>query len=135
MTKYITSLISGAINNPRKEEKLKNMLQNSLGMELKDESETLLKEYLDNIRSLHPQTVTRQFYSDYVTPLEKDIYREGTKVHIMYALKMGPKYQKRYEKHFRNPDIRCFDMNHEAWMYDKKWVIPVLETIEQCMIQ
>lgn len=92
-----------------------------------------MKEYLDNISRLHPQTLARQFYSDYVTPLEKDIHRAGTKVHIVYALKMGPKYQKRYEKHFRNPYIRRFNMNHEAWMSDKKWAIPVLETIEQCM--
>ena len=43
------------------------------------------------------------------TPLEDDIHVNGTMVHIVYALKMGEKYRKRYRRHFRNPDIHEFD--------------------------
>lgn len=46
----------------------------------------------------------------------------GTKVHIIYALKMGKKYEKRYRKHFKNPDIIRFNMQHEAWMFEKNGV-------------
>ena len=85
------------------------------------------------MKNLHPKTVTRQFYSDYVTPLEDDIHADGTTVHIIYALKMGEKYGERYRRHFRNPDICEFDMKHEVWLYDEAWQKPVLETVMRCM--
>ncbi len=43
------------------------------------------------------------------------------------------KYEKRYRQHFRNPDIHELDMQHEAWMFDKEWEVPVLRVIEECM--
>ncbi len=75
-----------------------------------------------------------QFYSDLITPLEDGIYVPDTIVHVIYALKMGEKYEKRYIQHFRNPDIHRLDMQHEAWMFDKEWEAPVLNVINECMI-
>ena len=34
------------------------------------------------------------------------IHVENTKVHFIYANKMGAKYLKRYKKYFRDPEIR-----------------------------
>ena len=68
-----------------------------------------------------------------MTPLENDIHVDGTTVHIIYALKMGEKYEQRYRQHFRNPDIHRFDMPHEAWLFQKQWTQPVLDAIAACM--
>ena len=54
---------------------------------------------------------------------------DETTVHVIYALKMGPKYEKRYLRHFRNPDILRFDMQHEAWIFQKEWTQPILDAI------
>lgn len=48
-----------------------------------------------------------------MTPLEEKIDVPGTTVHIFYALKMGEKYEARYHRHFKDPDIRRHDMQHE----------------------
>lgn len=77
--------------------------------------------------------MAREFYSDYVTPLEDDIHVDGTTVHIIYALKMGPKYEKRYLQHFRDPDIIRFDMQHEAWIFQSQWTQPILDAIGERM--
>ena len=65
--------------------------------------------FIDSMKGLNPRTISRQFYSDYVTPLEDDIHADGTTVHVVYALKMGEKYGRRYRRHFRDPDIHEFD--------------------------
>lgn len=59
------------------------------------------------------RSIRNQFYSDLVTPLEEKIDVPGTTVHIFYALKMGEKYEARYHRHFKDPDIRRHDMQHE----------------------
>ena len=38
-------------------------------------------------------------------------------------------YEKRYLKHFRDPDILRFDMQHEAWIFQKEWTKPILDAI------
>ncbi len=53
--------------------------------------------------------------------------------YVIYALKMGKKYEKRYLQHFANPDIIRFDMGHEVWMFDKNWRKPVMEVIDSRM--
>lgn len=69
----------------------------------------------DNLQTLHPRTVARQFYSDYVTSLEEGIRADGTTIHVIYALKMGEKYGERYRRHFCASDIHEFDMKHGEW--------------------
>jgi hypothetical protein len=59
------------------------------------------------------ESIFNQFYSDLVTPLEDHIDVPGTTVHIFYAAKMGEEYEKRYRQHFKNPDIRRHDLQHE----------------------
>lgn len=98
-----------------------------------DKSLAFANAFIDSMKSLNPKTISRQFYSDYITPLDDDIHADGTAVHIVYALKMGEKYGKRYRRHFRDPDIHAFDMKHEVWLYDDTWRRPVLEMIDACM--
>lgn len=68
-----------------------------------------------------------------MTRLGKNIDVKGSTTHIIYALKMGEKYEKRYKMHFKNPDINPFDMQHEAWLINEEWKQPVLEAIDRCM--
>ncbi len=130
MTKIVGKWIANAGKNPQK---LNDMLVKSFGMEMDGETSAFMSQFSASILELHPDTVTREFYSDYVTPLENDIHAEGTTVHIVYALKMGKKYEKRYLQHFRNPDIHRFDMQHEAWIFQQEWTQPILDMIAECM--
>ena len=69
------------------------------------------------------QSCKNQFYSDLVTPLPDKIDVPGTEIHIFYALKMGEKYRKRYERHFANPVIHEQDLQHEELLacYPERW--------------
>ena len=59
---------------------------------------------------------------------------ENTKVHFIYASKMGEKYRKRYQQHFRDPDIREFHMQHEQWLFGgEQYAAPVLQAIDEFM--
>ena len=133
MTWIIGGAIAGAGKDPKKKERFKNMLAKGAGMEMNAETSAFLDDFADSLNKLHPDTVKREFYSDYITPLEDDIHVDGTVVHVIYALKMGKKYERRYRKHFRNPDILRFDMQHEAWLFEKAWISAVLEAIDTCM--
>ncbi|MBQ9299832.1 MAG: 2-hydroxy-6-oxo-6-phenylhexa-2,4-dienoate hydrolase [Clostridia bacterium] len=133
MTWIVGRWIADAGKSPKKRDKLKHMLVKNFGMEMDAETDAFMGQFADSIVSLHPKTVAREFYSDYVTPLEDGIHVDGTTVHIIYALKMGPKYEARYLQHFRDPDIRRFDMQHEAWIFQKQWTQPILDAIADCM--
>lgn len=69
------------------------------------------------------QSVYNQFYSDLVTPQDEHIQVPGTTVHCFYAEKMGQRYLDRYRKHFKNPVIHRFDMEHEELLvlYPERW--------------
>ena len=53
----------------------------------------------------------------------------GTTVHCFFATKMGEEYLRRYQKHFADPVIHRFDMEHEELLvlYPEKWVKEVKE--------
>ena len=70
------------------------------------------------------KSIERQYYSDLETKLEEEIEVEGSKVHCIYANKMGEEYKKRYLKHFKDPDIIEYDMLHEELLAcrPKEWV-------------
>lgn len=74
-----------------------------------------------------------QFYSDLVTPLPDKIDVPGTEIHIFYALKMGEKYQARYEQHFAHPVIHEQNLQHEEFLacHPEEWVQLVRE-ITKC---
>lgn len=65
-----------------------------------------------------------------VTPLETDISVPGTTIHCFYAAKMGGEYLQRYQKHFRQPDIRRQELQHEELLvsYPEKWA----EEVKSC---
>ena len=69
------------------------------------------------------ESVYNQFYSDLITPLEEGIHVPGTTVHCFYATKMGEEYQHRYQKHFKEPVIHRFDMEHEELLvlHPEQW--------------
>ena len=133
MTWIVGRWIADAAKSEKKRQKLKAMLVKNFGMNMDPETDKFMDQFAGSMVSLHPQTVCREFYSDYVTPLENDIHVEGTTVHIIYALKMGPKYEKRYLQHFRDPDIIRFDMQHEGWIFQSQWTQPILDAIAQRM--
>ena len=133
ITALVGPMLSGACKSEKKRAKLKAKLQQKGAIGDGDKSLDFANDFIDNMKMLHPKTISRQFYSDYVTPLEDDIHADGTTVHVIYALKMGEKYGERYRRHFRDPDIREFDMKHEVWLYDEAWRKPVLETVMRCM--
>ncbi|MCM1268207.1 MAG: hypothetical protein NC302_09915 [Bacteroidales bacterium] len=69
------------------------------------------------------ESIRNQFYSDLATPLENGISRQGTTVHVFYAVKMGEEYLKRYHAHFKDPDIRRHELQHEELLvcYPERW--------------
>jgi len=75
------------------------------------------------------ESIYNQFYSDLITPLEDSIAVPGTTVHCFYAAKMGEEYLHRYQKHFANPVIHRFDMEHEELLvlYPHQWAEKVKE--------
>lgn len=75
------------------------------------------------------ESVYNQFYSDLITPLEESIAVPGTTVHCFYAEKMGEEYLHRYQKHFVNPVIHNFDMEHEELLvlHPQQWAEKVKE--------
>lgn len=73
---------------------------------------------------IRKKSIRNQFYSDLVTPLKNGISVSGTTVHCFYAAKMGAEYEKRYRQHFRSPDIRRHELQHEELLmcYPDKWL-------------
>ena len=76
------------------------------------------------------ESIRNQFYSDLVTPLETGIFVPGTTVHCFFAAKMGEKYLDRYKHHFKAPDIRYHDLQHEELLFchPEQWA----EEIRSC---
>lgn len=82
----------------------------------------------DRMAFVKKESIRNQFYSDLVTPLEKGISVSGTTVHCFYAVKMGERYEKWYRQHFKSPDIRRHELQHEEPLvrYPDKWVREVV---------
>ena len=133
LTMIVAPMLSGACRSEKKRAKLKAKLRKKGAIGDGDKSLDFADAFIDSMKTLNPKTISRQFYSDYVTPLDDDIHVEGTTVHVVYALQMGEKYGKRYRQHFRDPDIHEFDMKHEVWLYDDAWRRPVMDMIDRCM--
>ena len=81
-----------------------------------------------------PESIRNEYYTDLLAWLKDDIHVEHTRVHFICAKKMGGKYLKRYRKHFRDPDIREFHMQHEQWLFGgERYAAPVLQAIDEFM--
>ena len=90
--------------------------------------------FLGCFSKFSPESIKNEYTTDLLTWLKDDIHVEGTKVHFIYANKMGEKYLKRYKKHFRDPEIREFDMQHEQWLFGgEQYTAPVLQAIDEFM--
>ena len=96
-------------------------------------NEFLSKFMVDSIKDkVSKRSIYNQYVSDLVTSIGYGIDNDFTKIHIFYALKMGEKYRKRYLKHFKNPDIREQNLNHETFFYcyPDDWVKEVFDCIK-----
>ena len=97
-------------------------------------SDDTADRFMDCFARFRPESIRNEYYTDLLTWLEEDIHVEGTRVHFIYASKMGEKYLNRYKRYFRNPDIREFPMQHEQWLFGgEKYSVPVLRAIDEFM--
>lgn len=80
------------------------------------------------------KSIFNEYYTDLFVSLEKNINVKDTKVHFIYAIKMGIKYLKCYKEYFQNPEIREFDMKHEQWLFgERKYTEQILNAIDEFM--
>ena len=128
-TKLMYPLLAGAAKNNKKQQKMKKLMINFFKM-----SEPVADKFMACFSGFHPESIKNEYYTDLITCLDDNIQVPHTQTHFIYANQMGKKYKKRYEKHFSNPDIREFDMQHEQWLFgDNGWTEPVLKVIYEFM--
>lgn len=128
-SKLVVPLLTSFTKSEKKQRKTKEKLKSFFLMD--DEA---ADRFMQCFSRFKPESIKNEYYTDLLTQLDKDIYVEHTKVHFIYANKMGEKYLKRYKKYFRNPDIREYDMQHEQWVFGaEKYAAPVLEAIDEFM--
>ena len=128
-TKLMYPLLAGAAKNNKNGKRMRKLLVSFFEM-----SDETAEKFMECFAGFRPESILNEYYTDLITCLKDDIHVEHTKVHIIYALKMGKKYEKRYRKYFHDPDIREFAMQHEAWLFgDKKWEVPVMKAIDEFM--
>ena len=121
----LTSFTKGEKKKAKAREKIKTFF------EMSDET---ADKFMACFEKFSPESIKNEYYTDLLTWLEDDIYVEGTKVHFIYANKMGDKYLKRYKKYFRDPEIREFSMQHEQWVFGgDEYAVPVLKAIDEFM--
>ena len=121
----LTSFTKGDKKKTKTREKLKDFF------EMDDET---ADKFMACFEKFSPESIKNEYYTDLLTWLDDDIHVPDTKVHFIYANKMGEKYLKRYKKYFRDPEIREFDMQHEQWLFGgEKYAAPVLKAIDEFM--
>lgn len=128
-TKIMYPLIASAAKNNGKQRQMRKLLIGMFQM-----SEDVADKFMNCFSQFAPESILNEYYTDLITYLERDIAVEHTRTHFIYAKKMGKKYEKRYRKHFRHPDIREFPMQHEQWLFgDSKWTEQVLKAVYEFM--
>ena len=135
-TWIVGPMFSGAAKSETKRKKLADKLVKAFCSSAdEEEARSFADAFTSSFASMHPKTITREFYSDYVTPLDDGIRADGTTIHVIHALKMDPKgeYLRRYRQHFAEPDIMDFDMQHEEWLFGGALTDEVLAAIDQRM--
>ena len=120
---------SDEVKSEKKKAKSREKLK--AAFEMDDET---AEKFIGCFAKFDPVSIKNEYYTDLLTWLRDDIHVAHTKVHFIYAKKMGKKYLARYKKHFRDPDIRGFDMQHEQWLFGgEKYTAPVLAAIDEFM--
>ena len=128
-SKLVVPLLTGFTGSEKKRKKSKEKLKRFFEM-----SDEMADQFIDCFARFSPESILNEYYTDLLTWLEDDIHVEHTRVHFIYARKMGEKYLNRYRKYFRNPDIREFDMQHEQWLFGgEQYTGPVLKAIDEFM--
>ena len=128
-SKLVVPLLTGFTKNEKKREKTKKKLQDFF--EMNDET---AEKFMGCFSKFSPESIKNEYYTDLLTWLDDDIHVPGTKVHFIYAEKMGEKYLKRYKKYFHDPEIRSFPMQHEQWVFGgREYAEPVLKAIDEFM--
>ena len=128
-SKLVVPLLTGFTGNDKKRACTRNKLKSFFEMD--DET---ADKFMECFAKFNPISIRNEYYTDLITYLEDDIHVEHTRVHFIYANKMGKKYLMRYKKYFRDPDIREFDMQHEQWLFGgEKYAEPVLKAIDEFM--
>ncbi|MBR2810851.1 MAG: hypothetical protein IKD69_05660 [Solobacterium sp.] len=128
-SKLVVPLLTGFTGNEKKRAKSKEKLKAFFEMD-----DVTAEKFIACFSKFKPESIRNEYYSDLLTWLQDDIHVEHTRVHFIYAAKMGRKYLKRYKKYFRDPDIREFDMQHEQWLFGGgKYALPVLAAIDEFM--
>ena len=128
-SKLVVPLLTSFTGNEKKRAKTREKLKSFFLMD--DET---ADRFLDCFAKFSMESIRNEYYSDLLTWLKDDIHVEHTKVHFIYANKMGDKYLKRYKKYFRDPEIREFDMQHEQWLFGgEEYATPVLNAIDEFM--
>ena len=125
----VVPLLTSFTKNEKKQKKTKDSLKKIFLMD--DEA---ADKFMACFSKFSPESIKNEYYTDLLTHLEDDIHVEHTRVHFIYANKMGEKYLKRYKKYFRDPDIREFNMQHEQWLFGgDEYALPVLKAIDEFM--
>ena len=128
-SKLVVPLLTGFTKNEKKMAKSKEKLKAAFAMD--DEA---ADRFVGCFAKFDPESIRNEYYTDLRTWLRDDIHVEHTRVHFIYAKKMGEKYRKRYQRYFRDPEIREFDMQHEQWLLgEEKYTLPVLKAIDEFM--
>ncbi len=128
-SKLVVPLLTSFTGSEKKKANTREKLKKIF--EMNDET---AEKFMDCFAKFSPESIKNEYYSDLLTWLDEDIHVEHTKVHFIYAKKMGEKYLKRYKKYFRDPDIREFDMQHEQWLFGgDEYAVPVLQAIDEFM--
>ena len=128
-SKLVVPLLTGFTKNEKKRAKTREKLKSFFEM-----SDETADRFMACFEKFSPESIRNEYHSDLLTWLDDDIHVEHTKAHFIYANKMGEKYLKRYKRHFRDPEIREFDMQHEQWLFgDEEYAAPVLAAIDEFM--
>ena len=125
----VVPLLTSFTKNEKKKVKTREKLKSFF--EMNDET---ADKFMGCFAKFSPESIKNEYYSDLRTWLKNDIHVEKTKIHFIYANKMGGKYLKRYRKYFRDPEIREFEMQHEQWLFGgEQYTAPVLKAIDEFM--
>ena len=128
-SKLVVPLLTSFTKSEKKKAKTREKLKSFFKM-----NDETADRFMACFSKFKPESIRNEYYTDLLTHLKDDIHVEGTKVHFIYANKMGEKYLRRYKKYFRDPDIREFDMQHEQWLFgDEQYTVPVLKAIDEFM--
>ena len=82
---------TGWARSEKKKTKTREKLKNFFEMD--DET---ADRFMGCFARFSPESIKNEYYTDLLTWLKDDIHVEGTRVHFIYANKMGEKYLNRY---------------------------------------